>query len=271
MEVKKRKRSDAPAVWQRLPVYKFQDLAEFEKNSLHSIENSCALVFGKDVVELPDAWDLAWSLLAGNGWEWHKFLRKLRPCSQAACEVVTTRPKDETAEEKRPERPPSRRDPNTYIVHLNPTHTHIRSIQTVSLKKREVFGFIPAFSPGLPGNEKNLQTNEERKTRPEQSLVALVLGVQRSIGCIGRCEADGRRAEVSLSTQARRCTGKRLRNCQATFATGNVGTSGSSVNMLQFHTRTWALTSWILLCIAPSCPFFHLFSQSLSPRIERWT
>jgi hypothetical protein len=38
-----------------LPVYKFQDLAEFEKNSLHSIENSCALVFGKDVVELPDA------------------------------------------------------------------------------------------------------------------------------------------------------------------------------------------------------------------------
>ena len=78
-------------------------------------------------------------------------------------------------------------------------------------------------------------------------------------------------AEVSLSTQARRCTGKRLRNCQATFATGNVGTSGSSVNMLQFHTRTWALTSWILLCIAPSCPFFHLFSQSLSPRIERWT
>ena len=39
--------------------------------------------------------------LAGNGWEWHKFLRKLRPCSQAACEVVTTRPKDETAEEKK--------------------------------------------------------------------------------------------------------------------------------------------------------------------------
>ena len=98
---------------------------------------------------------------------------------------------------KRPERPPSRRDPNTYIVHLNPKHTHTHQVNSNGVpEKARSFWFIPAFSPGLPGNEKNLQTNEERKTRPEQSLVALVLGVQRSIGCIGRCEADGRRPKL---------------------------------------------------------------------------